>query len=467
MGASELRKSQLEDPIIRPIIESFDKNTEDVLRYTERGYLLIDGVLFRYCSEENTENGQLVVPNSLKSKILYDHHDSPFAGHYGIERTVNRICSLYYWPGIRKDIATYVKNCVECKKYKPTNLKPAGLMQSLSSNKRFEIIAIDLFGPLPITPNGNQWIFVIEDIASRWTELFPMKTSTAENCAMILLNEIILRYGTPRRIHSDNGVQFISALMQKLMFCLGIEQSFTPFYHPEANPVERKNRDIKTQLAICVGTKHTEWDIHIPAIRFAMNSSLCQATGFTAAFLTFGRELRSPTEAFLDFKAIVKAENFIPQITPHLLRLQDSLELAKETEEQLKDKNKHYVDSKRRPQTGIEIGDKVLVNTHVLSNREKGLSSKFVPRRDGPYVVIARKGSSCFQVAAENNPQIPVGVYHASALTRFDGLPNSPIYPIQKRGRPAQEKLSTVPPQKDGSQPAAPLRRSPRFRNNR
>lgn len=208
-------------------------------------------------------------------------------------------------------------------------MKPAGLLQTVCSNRRFEIVAVDLFGPLPTTPQGNQWILIVEDLCSRWTELFPLKIASAQNCALTLLNEVFLRYGIPRRLHSDNGTQFISAVMQKLTYCLGIRQSFTPVYHPEANPVERKNRDLKVQLSICVGKDHTTWDLKLPSIRFAINTVKCATTGYSAAYLTFGRELRTPIEVQNDLKAIVRAEHFVPQKTPHFLRLADTLKLAK------------------------------------------------------------------------------------------------------------------------------------------
>ncbi|KAG8235542.1 hypothetical protein J437_LFUL013504 [Ladona fulva] len=90
---------------------------------------------------------------------------------------------------------------------------------------------------------------MVQDTATRWVELFPLKDATAEACARCLVDEVILRYGTPRRIISDNGPHFFSEVMQKVAYCLGFKQSLTPVYHPEANPVERKNRDLKVQLA--------------------------------------------------------------------------------------------------------------------------------------------------------------------------------------------------------------------------
>ena len=61
----------------------------------------------------------------------------------GIEKTISRITPHFYWTGIRSDIRNYVKSCIECKKYKPTNLKPMGLIQTISCNERFEVTAVD------------------------------------------------------------------------------------------------------------------------------------------------------------------------------------------------------------------------------------------------------------------------------------------------------------------------------------
>lgn len=57
-------------------------------------------------------------------EILKFYNRSDTAGHYGIQRTTQKITSRYYWPRIRRDVAKYVKECVECQIYKVTNVKP-------------------------------------------------------------------------------------------------------------------------------------------------------------------------------------------------------------------------------------------------------------------------------------------------------------------------------------------------------
>lgn len=441
-GAKEIREDQLKDEEIRKIIQSFENNDENTSHWSGRGYLMNEGVLYRYSPDSEAEEAQLVVPAHEQENVLKHYHDDATAGHYGVDKTITRIASRYYWQGMRKYIANYIGKCPECQKYKPSNLKPAGLMKTVSSNQRFETIAIDLFGPLPTSKEGYRWIFITEDIASRWTELFPLIEATAEHCATTLLDEIFLRYGIPRRLITDNGTQFISAIMQQLTHMLKINQILTPVYHPEANPVERKNRDLKTQLAILVKENHATWPDYIPGIRFAMNTAKCQTTGYSAAFLTFGREPRTLDDTHQDIRQISQSENFISEVVPRLLKLADTMERVRDNVEATQDRNKKNVDSRRRSQPNFEIGDEVLVTVHALSKASKNITSKFMPKRDGPYVIIAKVGSTSYQVAHKNEEEIPLGTYHVSSLTKYKGArgPETPIRPLRRRGRPRSSR---------------------------
>ncbi|KAJ3645713.1 hypothetical protein Zmor_023352 [Zophobas morio] len=441
-GAKELRQDQLSDPDLKKIIDSLEQNNqEESTRWAARGYMMSQGVLHRYSSDDDTENPQYVVPLNKREAIIRDHHDAPSAGHYGAERTYYKIIQRFYWTGMRKMIQEYVKNCEMCQRYKISNQKPAGLLQTPVMRQQFESISIDLFGPLPKGPDGETWIFIVEDCASRWIELFALKDAKAETCAWVLVQEICLRYGLPRRIISDNGTQFISAAMQKICYCFDMDQVFTPVYHPAANMVERKNRDLKTQISILVGNEHQTWPEKLASIRFAMNTTRCQSTGFSPAYLTFGQEPRTPSDVKHDLRAVILSENFIPEVTPRLVRIVDTLKEAREKHEAEQDRQKHYADQHRRPGPQIQPCDRVLVKTHPVSNSAKGRTSKFAPKRDGPYIVLNAKGPCSFEIAAPDHPSLPLGVYHVSDLrlvTTQDEDPQ-PILPIRRRGRPRKQ----------------------------
>ena len=57
---------------------------------------------------------QLVVPHSEHQDIIHRFHDSLFAGHLGVSRTVFRLQSRVYWPGLRQDVRTYLASCTIC-----------------------------------------------------------------------------------------------------------------------------------------------------------------------------------------------------------------------------------------------------------------------------------------------------------------------------------------------------------------
>lgn len=110
----------------------------------------------------------------------------------------------------------------------------------------------------------------------------------------------------PRRIISDNGTQFISSIMQQVIYAFNTDHRFTSVYHPSANPVERKNRDLKTRLSIILRNQHDLWPEKLPSIRFVMNSTPCQSTGFSAAHLNLDRELRAALDTFHDLSLGMK-----------------------------------------------------------------------------------------------------------------------------------------------------------------
>ncbi|GBL78895.1 Retrovirus-related Pol polyprotein from transposon 17.6 [Araneus ventricosus] len=116
----EIREEQLKDEDLRKIIHCFENDDKDVnhANWLERGYLMNQGVLYRFSHDSESEEAQLVVPTHERDKILKEHHDSPNAAHYGSDGTYQRIAKRYFWIGMRKFITNYVKNCLDCARFK-------------------------------------------------------------------------------------------------------------------------------------------------------------------------------------------------------------------------------------------------------------------------------------------------------------------------------------------------------------
>lgn len=436
-GREEVRAAQLEDSECKKIIEDFEAQDSNLaLRWTDRGYYMTQGVLYRCDPEGEIEEPLLVLPEIWREEVMKQLHDAPTAGHLGVERTLRKLMERYYFRGMRTYVSNYVKACDVCSKYKPANLKPAGLLQTPVPQQRFEVLAMDLFGPLPEGDKGERWIFLVEDTATRWVELFALVDANAENCAKILIEEIFMRYGLPRRIISDNGSQFVSAVMQKALFVLGVRQALTPAYHPEANPAERKNRDMKQRLAMILGLEHRKWPEVLSQTRFALNTAYNSGTGETAAYLMFARNLRSPIDVNHDMRTIAAKENFVPQITPYLRNFGHILQRVRYRVEEQQDARKEVADKQRRPAPSFKVGDLVLVDSHALSNTAKGFTSKFAPRRNGPFVVAEFVSPTTFLL--RDSLGVTVGKYHTSTLTPYHGRGNVAQKP--RRGRPARSR---------------------------
>lgn len=78
------------------------------------------------------------------------------------------------------------------------------------------------------------------------------------------------------------------------------------------------------------------------------------------------------------------------------------------------------------------------MKTHVLSNASKGITSKFTPKRDGPYVISKKVSPTSYLLAYEPSGEV-FGKYHVSDLRRYharEGECPEPVVVKRRRGRP-------------------------------
>jgi hypothetical protein len=151
-----------------------------------------------------------------KRTILSHYHDNRTSAHIGLRKTLAKIRQEYYWQGLQKDVKLYVAGCSFCSQKKPSNKKKRDPMQIVETGFPMERIDMDILCELPETSGGNKHILVISDYYTKWTECFAMPNMEAKTVAKLLVEEVIVRFGTPYVIHTDQGVQFESNLFQPL-----------------------------------------------------------------------------------------------------------------------------------------------------------------------------------------------------------------------------------------------------------
>nr|XP_012234646.1 PREDICTED: uncharacterized protein K02A2.6-like [Linepithema humile] len=153
-------------------------------------YKIINGQLFRHKIHDlnfhetpSTEQWKKCVPKNQRLSVLKRLHDDPTAGHLGITKTIARIAQIYYWPGMFREIAKYVRCCENCLAFKITQEKPAGNLHTAPVIAPWQQASVDLIGPLPRSKQGHTWLLTILDRFSKWIEMVPLRRATATNLA--------------------------------------------------------------------------------------------------------------------------------------------------------------------------------------------------------------------------------------------------------------------------------------------
>lgn len=147
-------------------------------------------------------------------EIIHQLHSTRIGGHFGIERTAEAVKRRIYWPNLIENITRWCKGCDICAQRKLGPGFGKSPLKNSEITKPLDRIGIDILGPLPITRNGNEYIMVVCDYFSKWTEAYAIPDHTALTVADKLLTEFISRLGVPKQIHTDQGREFESILFQ-------------------------------------------------------------------------------------------------------------------------------------------------------------------------------------------------------------------------------------------------------------
>ena len=230
-------------------------------------------------------------------------------------------------------------------------------------------------GPLPTSSKGNHYI--LTDLFTKWVEAFPLCSTVFTVLAIVLVVEIVCRYGVPIVIHSDQGTNLTS-----------LPTAWNGAYQDNCISPTRKwpHREIKPHLGSHAGkgcqANQRDWDTHLPKVLLAYRTAIHESTQFTPYHLTFGRSPMLPVDIMLRRQPsklvkegeVVKLPQFVEETHQYF---NDAHDTVRSNLNQAHQRQKLAFDKKEHGET-FQVGDRVWLYTPaVKEGRSKKLDTEW------------------------------------------------------------------------------------------
>ncbi|KAL0198417.1 hypothetical protein M9458_006957, partial [Cirrhinus mrigala] len=412
-SAADLRALQESDPDIGRVLcfwrrksfpggderQSWSKGSLTVLRQWDR-LVEREGVLYRriFRPDGREEIFQVLLPSVLREEILRWLHQEH--GHQGIERTTELVRQRCYWPGMTGEVARWCRECERCQSAKDVQPVASSFMGHLLASRPNEILAVD-FTVLEPSSSGLENVLVMTDVFTKYTLAVPTRDQRAETVAQVLVVEWFCKFGVPGRIHSDQGRNFESSLIQQLCSLYKVEKSRTTPYHPAGNgQCERFNRTLHNLLRTLPPSSKRDWALCLPQVLFSYNTTPHQSTGESPYYLMFGQEPRLPVDFLLGRVEDTVAGNVHEWVIEHQTRLQVAFEGARE--------HLRITAERRKVQHDSHVRDTPLGEGQLVYLRDVGVRGRSKIRDLWSPVVYQvvrapREGGSVYSIAPVDN----------------------------------------------------------------
>ena len=332
---------------------------------------------------------QVVIPQSLKTRVLSLCHDPVVSAHPGGRKMYKTLRHTCYWPYLALDCYNYVRNCPECAKERVRIRKKSATMKLFPAKAPLQDVAMDLLGPLLKTKRGNKHLLVITDRFTKLVKVVPLRSSKGLTVAQAFVDNWVFNLGPPKTILTDNGSQFRSKFMLEVHRALGIKTAFTTAYRPQTNgQTERYNRTIISALRKYVAEHPKSWDLYVNGITFAYNCAVHETTQTSPFSLVLSEApgLLSIEQSPREYRSVEEMKlEWLGSLEKAVAKAQTAMSRRQERYRKAFDKRVRHI----KP---IQKGDFVYlqVGSKTSSKRqgEKARTHKLAQKALGPYVVV-------------------------------------------------------------------------------
>ncbi|GJS92273.1 reverse transcriptase domain-containing protein [Tanacetum coccineum] len=351
---------------------------------------------------------------SVRTMIMDEAHRSKYSVHPRADKMYHDLRDMYWWPGMKRDIATYVSKCLTCSKVKVEHQRPSGLLQQPEIPEwKWDKITMDFITKLPRSKSRHDTIWVIVDRLTKSAHFLAIREDySTEKLAKIYIDEIVARHGVPVSIISDRDGRFMSRCWPTVQKSLGMRLDMSTAYHPQTDgQSERTIQTLEDMLRACIIDFGGSWDAHLPLAKFSYNNSYHSSIRCAPFEALYRRKCRSPVLwAEIGESSLIGPE-LVQEMTDKVVLIKEKLKAAK-------DRLKSYADNRRKP-LEFEVGDRVMLKVSpwkdVIHFWKKG---KLTPRYVGPFKILKRIGPVAYRLRLPEELSGVHDTFHVSNLKK-------------------------------------------------
>ena len=248
-------------------------------------------------------------------------------------------------------------------------------------------------------------ILVIVDKFTKWVEVKPIRKLDGST-AVKFLKDIILRYGYPHSIITDNGSNFAKGAFARFCMEKHIRLDLASVAHPVSNgQVERMNAivmaGIKARLLEPLERTPGCWIEELPSVLWSIRTTPNRSTGYTPFFLVYGAEAVLPTDIMHDSPrvALYTEAEAIEARGDDVDLLEEARELAASRSAIYQQNLRRYHSRKVCPRVFRE-GDLVLRLVQRTSNVHK-----LTPPWEGPFIISKALHNDAYYLIDAQEPK--------------------------------------------------------------
>ena len=297
---------------------------------------------------------------------------------------------------MQKDALDYAKRCDQCQRFASNIHKLGGVLNPLSSPWPFAQWGLDIVGPFPKAAGNKRYLLVGTDYFTKWVEAKPLANIRDVDAKRLVWKNIVTRFGVPRTLISDNGLQFDSKSFKRYYCDLGITNRYsTPAYLQGNEQAKAVNKVIVGGLKKRLDDAKGKWVEELSHVLWTYRTTPRRSTGETPFSMTYGAKAVIPLEtSFPTLRTI----SFTLSNNDELL--ERSLDLVEErrksamvqmTYYQHKLKQRYDTDVKLRP---LAVGDLVL--RKVVGAAKNPAWGKLGPNWEGSYRITSVAGIGAY-----------------------------------------------------------------------